>query len=223
MRKLVLLVTILAMLASMVGACTAPATPTAVPPTAVQPTKAPVAPTPAGPKSGGALVFATSVTAYQPSTQELLVVRENVDESNLDGLRIIVAHELVHRAQHLNHPELFDQVDDAVRHAFDELSAGKAGLRDLWDGAGHVRAIMTLLESHAYYVQEQLRRTRFVGATVERHFGLAPLLLRALGGFKLSQYTLAVPQVAEATRTGTIDGLYASLSESGNGHVPFAL
>ncbi len=61
MRKLVLLVTILAMLASMVGACTTPATPTAVPPTAVQPTKAPVAPTPAGPKSGGALVFATSV------------------------------------------------------------------------------------------------------------------------------------------------------------------
>ncbi|NLG99778.1 MAG: hypothetical protein GX491_20675 [Chloroflexi bacterium] len=37
--------------------------------------------------------------AYEPSTQEILVVRENVDESNLDGLRLILAHELVHRGQ----------------------------------------------------------------------------------------------------------------------------
>ena len=61
MKKLLFLVTILALLASMVGGCGPSATPTPVPPKPAEPTKAAVPPTPAGPKTGGALVFATSV------------------------------------------------------------------------------------------------------------------------------------------------------------------
>lgn len=61
MKKLLFLVTILALFASMIGACGPSATPTPVPPKPAEPTKAAAPATPAGPKSGGALVFATSV------------------------------------------------------------------------------------------------------------------------------------------------------------------
>jgi hypothetical protein len=31
----------------------------------------------------------------------MLIIGENVDDSNIDGLRLVVAHELVLRGQHL--------------------------------------------------------------------------------------------------------------------------
>jgi len=155
------------------------------------------------------------LASYQPAEQELLVVRENVDESNLDGLRVIVAHELVHRAQHLRHPELFESVDAAVRRLAGALSEGDVSMREAWERSRQARAIMTLLESHAHYVQEQLHRAHFPGAVVETHHGLAALLLHVLGGAKLSQYTDAVPQVAEAAQRGALDELYATSAGPG--------
>ena len=74
------------------------------------------------------VVEGTVLAAYEPSTSELLVVRENVDDSNLDGLRLVVAHELVHRGQHVNHGELFAQVDAAVRAAFEGFLPGGGGV-----------------------------------------------------------------------------------------------
>lgn len=151
------------------------------------------------------------LSAYEPSTGELLVVRENVDESNLNGLRLVVAHELVHRGQHLRHPCLFDRVNGIIRRLFRHASEGEVSLQQVRTAVAEVSPIMTLLESHAYYVQECLHRLHFPDAIVESHFDLPGLLFRVLGGFKLSQYTQAIPQVAEATQNGTVDALYASV------------
>ena len=79
--------------------------------------------------------------------------------------------------------------------------------------AAAVSPIMSLLESHAQYVQECLRRSQFADAVVESHFDLPALLFRMFGGAKLSQYTDAVPQVAEAMSSGTMDALYAGVRD----------
>jgi len=149
--------------------------------------------------------------AYEPSRGELMLVRENVDDSNLDGLRLVVAHELVHRGQHLNHPELFARLDSATREAFDLMESNRGGFRAVLDKVKEVQSIMTLLESHAVYVQETLRKTHFPQASIETHHGLTALLFRFLAGAKVEQYREGIPQVAEAVASGTVDSLFAKL------------
>jgi hypothetical protein len=149
--------------------------------------------------------------AYEPSTGELSVIRENVDDSNLDGLRLVVAHELVHRGQHFQHPELFVRVDSVVRSTFDYIADGGSDLGTIMEKAAQIQSIMTVLESHAMYVQEVLRETRYPDAMIESHFSLAVVLLRFFAGAKVAQYRDGVPRVAEATRSGRVDQMYANL------------
>lgn len=149
--------------------------------------------------------------AYQPSSQELLVVRENVDESNLDGLKLVVAHELVHRGQHVNFGHLFDEVDEVIREVFAYLSRDGASLGEAMQKLGKARPIMTLLESHAHYVQNVLQQTHFPDAKIESHFNLATLLMRLFGKDKLAQYTEGIPAVAAAADAGEVESLYLNL------------
>lgn len=153
------------------------------------------------------VVEGSVLAAYEWSTQEMLVVRENVDDSNLDGLRVVIAHELVHRAQHISHPELFERVDKGVREVFD-LATEPGGLAQALDKIGELQGVMTLLESHAHYIQQTLHRTRFPNAVIESHFSLPTLLLRLVGARKLSQYTDGIPTVQEAMARDEVDELY---------------
>lgn len=150
------------------------------------------------------------LAAYEPSTQELYVVRENVDDSNLDGLRLVLAHELVHRGQHVNHGEMFRRVDQVARELFQIILEG-GGMSRALQKMKEGQEVMTLLESHAHFVQDVLRASRFPGASIESHFSLPAVLMRIFGKAKLSQYEQAVPAVAGAATSGTIDALYESL------------
>ncbi|MGD2175041.1 MAG: hypothetical protein PVJ27_06525 [Candidatus Brocadiaceae bacterium] len=157
------------------------------------------------------VVEGNCLAAYEPGTEQLLVVRENVDESNLAGLELIVAHELVHRGQHVNHGYLIERINRAVRAAFACLEEPEPRFREACARVAEVTPVMTLLESHAAYVQEALRRSHLPDARIESHFSLPALLLRVFGGAKLSQYREALPAVARATREGSLDALYGSV------------
>mgnify|MGYP001085872217 CR=1 FL=1 len=153
----------------------------------------------------------TVLAAYEPGSGEILVIRENVDDSNLDGLRLVVAHELVHRGQHVNHREIFAQVDQSTRSvcqmALDSDSARVMALEHLQ----RIQPAMTMLESHAMYVQNTIKRLYLPKAVIESHFNLAVMLMRLLAAPKAAQYTGAVPAVARAARNGTLEDLYRSL------------
>ena len=75
---------------------------------------------------------------------------------------------------------------------------------------------MTLMESHAWHVQELLRET-MPGAKIESHFSLPVLLMRMSGKRKLSQYRDKVPVVRQAMADGTIHALYAGLAGANPG------
>lgn len=153
----------------------------------------------------------TILAAYEPGGEEILVIRENVDDSNLDGLRLVVAHELVHRAQHVNHPEIFQQVDQSMRSVCQmELQTDQARMLAL-EQLNRVQPMMTVLESHAMYVQNTIKRLYLPKAVIESHFNLAVMLMRLLAAPKVAQYTGAVPAVARAAKNGTIEDLYRSL------------
>ena len=150
------------------------------------------------------------LAAYEPSLCRLYVLRENVDDSNPDGLRLIVAHELVHRAQHLKYPELFSRMDFVICDVCNHLSDG-GSLKKAMARIRDIEPIMTLLESHAAYVQERLRSTRFYEAKIETHFNLPTLLMRVFGRRKLKQYHTGIPSVIRNQVMGNIDSLYQQI------------
>lgn len=157
------------------------------------------------------VIEANVLGAYQSSTQKILIIRENVDESNLNGLKLVVAHELVHRGQHVNFAHLFDRVDGIIREIFYYLLQEGASLFEAMRKIDKVKQLMTVIESHAYYVQQLLQQSHFPDAKIESHFNFATLLMKLFGQEKISQYTEGIPQVKAAMASGDIDSLYRSL------------
>lgn len=155
------------------------------------------------------------IAAYEPSTSKILIVGENVDNSNMDGLRLVVAHELVHRGQHLRHPEVFAEIDITIRKIFSSLNlSGKSGIRNIVPHVNKIQSAMSLMESHAIYVQEQLHASHFPGAQIESHFNLPAILMKVFGRKKLGQYKKRLPDVARAFTTGSIESLYSEIFSS---------
>ncbi len=146
--------------------------------------------------------------AYESLTNELMVLRENVDDSNLDGLKLILGHELTHRGQHMTHPELFEHVNRILEDVIKGMETGQVNLQKLQGYFEEARPLMTLIESHASYVQAILCQRYFPHAQMERHFTLPVLLFRVLGFGKIAQYTEGLPQVAAAMQQGNVDRLF---------------
>lgn len=159
------------------------------------------------------LIEQNTLAAYLPGAGEVVVIRENVDDSNLDGLRLVLAHELVHRGQHLAHSRLFARLDSLLRQALAEIQSGYPDLGQIRRIMGEIQPIMTLLESHATYVQGRLKAARFPEGRIESHFNLGTLLMRLIGAGKVAQYTDGLPQVSAAVASGTVESLYAGLAD----------
>jgi hypothetical protein len=157
------------------------------------------------------LVEQNVLAAYMPVDEEILVVRENVDESNLDGLRLILAHELVHRGQHVAHGHLFTRLEDILHQILAAFQRDHVDLQDTLRLLDQVQPIMTLLESHAHFIQDLLKQTTYPNARIEAHFNIATLLMRLVGVGKVAQYTDALPQVSAAAKAGKMDALFQNV------------
>lgn len=153
------------------------------------------------------MIESNILAAYDHGRQEILVVRENVDDSNLDGLRLVLCHELVHRGQHIHHAPLFSRVDQVIRDAFVAGSDGDAAVRDALE---EIDAIMTLFESHAHFVELEIKRLYLPHGVVESHFDMLSLIFHYVGQQKLSQYVEGIPAISSAVRSGTLDALFRS-------------
>jgi hypothetical protein len=151
---------------------------------------------------------ANILAAYDPGSQTIFIIRENVDESNPQGISVILAHELVHRGQHLHHPELFSQADVVIRSVYDELESGEFESKRAIEKIESMQATMTLIESHAAYVQQQIAHKYYPEAQIETHFNLLTLLFSLLFGVKTAQYTGSLPEIARASANGEMDNLY---------------
>lgn len=155
-------------------------------------------------------IEANVLAAYLPAYQEIVIVRENVDDSNLDGLKVILGHELTHRGQHINHPDFYLDIEHKSRALITELNQASGGFD--FDGfkesINEIQALMTLMESHAAVVQQKLVEESYPEAKIESHWNLATLLFSVVGAKKVSQYQDGVPMILTAMQGGTIDDLY---------------
>ncbi len=154
------------------------------------------------------LVENNVLAAYEPLSNELMVVRENVDDSNLDGLKLVLAHELTHRGQHVHYPALFERVNTILVNVLKGMESGQVDLQKTLGYFEEVKPLMTLIESHASYVQGMLKQLHFPRARIETRFTLPVILFRIIGVGKTSQYTEGLPQVATAMRGGSVDDLF---------------
>ena len=157
------------------------------------------------------MIEANVLAAYMPGAEEILIVRENLDDSNLDGLKLVLGHELVHRGQHRTHPELFERLDHYLREIILEIQSQSTDFDLLHLAFEQVQPIMTILESHASYVQALLQQTYYPAGKIETPFNLARLLMRLVGGPKLAQYTDGLSQINAAYQAGDIERLYRSI------------
>lgn len=154
-------------------------------------------------------VEASCLAAYEPGRGEILVVRENVDDGNIDGLKLVLTHELVHRGQHVRFPEVFANIDEIVRLCwYANLTHRMPSRKEL----AQLERSMTILESHAFFVQQVLAKNVFPNARIEQSVNPLQYLLRFLGIGKSSQYTAGLPRVAEASSRGTVDEMYRGLT-----------
>ena len=159
------------------------------------------------------LIEQNTLAAYLPGAGEILLIRDNVDDSNLDGLKLVLGHELVHRGQHLAHGPLLARVEELLEQAFAQIQSRDPNLQQLRQIMGQIQPIMTLLESHAAYVQGRLRQAYFPEARIESHFNLGTLLMRWVGAGKVAQYTDGLPKVAAAVASGSVESLYAGFGD----------
>jgi hypothetical protein len=144
----------------------------------------------------------TILAAYDHGNGTLYVVRENVDDSNRDGLKVIIGHELVHRGQGLYHPELLRRTEQLAAEVLSaETISGKM------EKIQEANAVMTLLEGHATLVQGVLRRL-YPKAKIERHWGITALLFRSLGFLKARQYTVGSKRLAALESPRELEALY---------------
>jgi hypothetical protein len=144
----------------------------------------------------------TTLAAYDHGNGTLYVVRENVDDSNKDGLKVILGHELVHRGQGLYHPDLLQRTEQIAAEVLTaETLSGKI------EKIQEANAIMTLLEGHATLVQGALQRL-YPKAKIERHWGITALLFRSLGFLKARQYTVGTERLAALESPTELEALY---------------
>lgn len=161
-------------------------------------------------RTAESLIENNTLAAYEPLANELMVIRENVDDSNLDGLRLVLAHELTHRGQHVNHPELFERVNKLLLSVIKGMDSDQVDFQQIRLYFEQVKPLMTLIESHASYVQGLMKQQYYPLAQIEKQFSLPVLLFRVLGFGKTSQYTAGLPQVTSAMQKGRIDSLFRS-------------
>jgi hypothetical protein len=158
------------------------------------------------------LIEKNVLAAYEPLADELMLIRENVDDSNLDGLRLVLAHELTHRGQHVNHPQLFQRVNQLLLSVLQEANSGEVDFQKMLAWFEQVKPLMTLIESHASYIQGIINQKYYPQAQIEKPFSLPVLIFRMLGFGKTTQYTAGLPQVSEAAQKGGIDSLFNRLA-----------
>ena len=159
-------------------------------------------------RTAESLIESNTLAAYEPLANELMVIRENVDDSNLDGLRLVLAHELTHRGQHVNHPELFERVNRLLLSVIQGMGSSQVDFQQIRAYFEQVKPLMTLIESHASYVQGLMKQQFYPLAQIEKHFTLPVLLFRVLGFGKTAQYTDGLPKVSAAMQKGQIDTLF---------------
>jgi hypothetical protein len=154
------------------------------------------------------LIESNVLTAYEPLSNELMVLCENVDDSNLDGLKLVLAHELTYRGQHIQHPNIFERVNRILVSVIKGMESGQVDFQKTLRYYEEVKPLMTLIESHASYVQGLLKQMYFPQARIETRFTLPVILFRIIGFGKTIQYAEGLPQVAAAMQRGSVDVLF---------------
>jgi hypothetical protein len=144
--------------------------------------------------------------AFEPTSLELIIVQENVDDSNLDGLKVVIAHELTHFGQYLHHKKIFDQLDDMK--SFITEAYYRQDEREVVAIMNRVQPLMTLLESHAYFIEEQIRKLIYPKARIESHFNWATMMMSLLAPNKQAQYLDGLPAIRSAVKENSLDDLF---------------
>jgi len=145
------------------------------------------------------VVFKKALAAYAPHAKRIVVNGKEAVFSNLDGLKVILGHELVHRGQFLYEPGLLARYDAAVRELRPKLLDADLSIRGFlaWFLASPLQQLMKHMEGYAAHVQTDFLQTYYNCAMPLVHVGLLermlapvlPHLFKEMAEVKVKQYT----------------------------------
>ena len=101
-----------------------------------------------------------------------------------------------------------ESVDQVIREAF---LTGPGSDEGMACNLREVDEIMTMLESHAHFVELEIKRLYLPHGLVESHFDMLSLIFHYAGQRKIAQYVDGIPAVTDAVRSGTLEALFKSL------------
>jgi hypothetical protein len=153
---------------------------------------------------------------YSPTHHTLVVNRPLMERNNLDALKVIIGHELVHVGQFKNYPHLIEE-HNARLLEFEELlnSVEDSSLEDV------VAKIKTLgmqgqmqeLEGYAFYIQKDFLEVHYNMATFFPHSSLFESALKTLLG--VLELEAGLQQVQELKSSQYTDGADAYRQAAG--------
>ncbi len=104
------------------------------------------------------VVLGAAHALYSPHSHTIFLNTRSLEHCNLDGLKVILGHELVHVGQFRNHPDLVAEhrrVTAEFSRRLAEAGDGPVDLESLL-GDGTFRRHMSLIEGYAAYIQGYL-------------------------------------------------------------------
>ena len=109
---------------------------------------------------GFRLLFQLCLAAYEPFSNVLVIHKRCCERSNLDGLKVILGHELVHVGQFRHTPGLLDQYRESLQWLKGKCGSSAVSLKELIESVDYSvqQSFMSQIEGYAAYIQGYLER-----------------------------------------------------------------
>lgn len=128
--------------------------------------------------------FKLILSQYEPLSQALIVNKRPCANCNLDGLKVVLGHELAHVGQFRSTPELADHCRDSLLWLKERMVQGDLSLKEIVERLDYsmTQYYMSQIEGYASYIESYLRQYYNCSMIVAPRSWLLSLLLHLPGG-----------------------------------------
>ena len=134
---------------------------------------------------------------YDPIRHTMVINKDKMEPHNLDALKVVIGHELVHVGQFKYHPELIEEHKKrfaTLKSMFSEQNLNFEELQAKFESLGF-QTQMKELEGYAYYIQKDYLEAHYNLATFFEHTSIFESIIRAF-----MEHTLDKNQVESMTQ-----------------------
>ena len=130
---------------------------------------------------------------YDPIRHTLIINEDMMEHHNMDALKVVIGHELVHVGQFKNHPELIEEHKlrfAELKSLFERETLSIEEFKEKFESFGF-QSQMKELEGYAYYIQRDFLEAHYNLSTFFEHSSLIERLMKSFIQSLLGQDEIA--------------------------------